>query len=116
AEVYTEPGPMPLSDSPSVYVSDEANSRRDRRPEKAINRAPANVDLMPLGNLTTAFFFSLMNWPNERERVRHPRRSDFGLDEASLRLAQTIPFYVTGQPRVPDRFSVAAIMAEFVWE
>ncbi len=116
AEVYMESGPMPLSISPSVYVTDEATSRRDERNEMPINRSAANLDLMPLGNLTTAFFFSLMNWPNEPERVRHPRRSDFGLDEASLRLAQTIPFYVTGQPRVPDRFSVAAIMAEFVWE
>jgi hypothetical protein len=80
--------------------------------------APVSVadDRIPLGELTTAAYFALVNWQNRPDRGRHPRLSDFGLDDASLALAKVIPFYVVGQPRVADKTTVAAVLSEVAWE
>jgi len=91
-----------------------AEGRGDAEPH--LPTIAADPDLIPLGDLTVSGYFSIVNWSNEPKRERHPRRNEYGLDEASLELARRIPFYVTGQARAVDRFSVAAVRAQFVWE
>lgn len=78
--------------------------------------APLDPELIPLGSLTVAGYFSLVNWKNDPKRVRHPRRADYGLDQQTLAQASRNPFYVVGQPRRPEERSVSEVMAEIAWE
>jgi hypothetical protein len=78
--------------------------------------APLDLDLIPLGSLTVAGYFSLVNWKNDPRRIRHPKRADYGLDEQTLAQASRNPFYVVGQPRRPEDRSVSEVLAEIVWE
>ncbi len=73
-------------------------------------------DLIPLGDLSVSGYFSLVNWGNDPTHARHPRRSDYGLDEHTLALARQNPFYVIGQPRRPESRSVAEVLSEITWE
>jgi hypothetical protein len=85
-------------------------------PPKTPSKAPLDPDLIPLGDLSAGSFFSLVNWRNEPERARHPRRADYGLDEQTLALASRNPFYVVGRPRRPEERSVSEVLSEIVWE
>ena len=119
-EVVVAPAPMSaapleLNDQSAGVFLQQFNW--DNEPVSApIPAEPAESDLIPLGDLTVSEYFSLVNWNNEPDCERFPRWSEFGLDEASLTLARTIPFYVTGQARLPDRLSVSAVMAQFDWK
>jgi hypothetical protein len=120
AEVVVAPAPM--GGAPLVLTDQSAglflqHFNWDNEPVIApATEQAADTDLIPLGELTVSEYFSLVNWSNEAGSERIPRWSEFGLDEASLTLARTIPFYVTGQARSPDRFSVSAVMAQFDWK
>ncbi len=87
-------------------------------PAKAVETtsAPLDPELIPLGSLTVAGYFSLVNWKNDPKRVRHPRRADYGLDQQTLAQASRNPFYVVGQPRRAEERSVSEVMAEIAWE
>jgi hypothetical protein len=76
----------------------------------------SDIDWIPLGELTATAYFSLVNWRNEPDRPSRIRRRDLGLDEDSLTQAKTVPFFVVGKPRVPDRTTVAAILSQVAWE
>jgi len=103
----------------SIALTDQIEVADPGQPASAVD-APASVsipdDRIPLGELTVAAYFALVNWQNRPDRGRHPRLSDFGLDDASLALAKVIPFYVVGQPRVADKTTVAAVLSEVAWE
>jgi hypothetical protein len=73
-------------------------------------------DLIPLGDLSVGGYFSLVNWRNDPEQTKHPRRSDYGLDEQTLALARQNPFYVIGKPRRPEARNVASVLSEIAWE
>jgi hypothetical protein len=85
------------------------------RPSRASTPAH-DQDLVPLGHLTFSGFLALVNWTNDPQRVKQPRRVDYGLDEPTLQQARKNPFYLVGQPRRPERDSVAEVMAEISWE
>lgn len=84
--------------------------------EPSTTTKPHDLELVPLGNLSASGFFSLVNWTNDPQRVRHPRRADYGLDEQTLSQARKNPFYVIGQPRRPERDSVSEVLAEISWD
>jgi hypothetical protein len=86
------------------------------KPEKPAKPAIKDDDLIPLGDLSVSGYFSLINWRNEPEQAKHPRRSDYGLDEQTLALARLNPFYLIGQPRRPETRSVANVLSEISWE
>jgi len=120
AEVVVAPaampaGPVELNDQSAGVFLQQFNW--DNEPVNTpVATQPVDTDLIPLGDLTVSEYFSLVNWNNDAGSERFPRWSEFGLDEASLTLGRTIPFYVTGQARSPDRFSVSAVMAQFDWK
>jgi hypothetical protein len=86
------------------------------KPEKPAKPAAKDDDLIPLGDLSVSGYFSLVNWRNDAEQAKHPRRSDYGLDEQTLALARLNPFYLIGQPRRPETRSVANVLSEIAWE
>jgi hypothetical protein len=88
----------------------------DRTESANANRDAADTDLIPVGDLKAGAFFSAVNWRNDPDRAGRLRRCQLGLDESTLILAKIIPFYVAGQPRVPDTASVAAVLSQVVWE
>jgi hypothetical protein len=87
-------------------------------PANTVEMTPTSLDpeLIPLGSLSVAGYFSIVNWKNDPRRVRHPRRADYGLDQQTLAQASRNPFYVVGQPRRPEDRSVSEVLAEIVWE
>jgi hypothetical protein len=77
--------------------------------------APAKLDLIPLGNLTTAGFFALMNWRNDPEQVRHPVRDPLaGIDADAITLLKSLPFFGYGPPE--GTWTVAAVMSQVAWQ
>jgi hypothetical protein len=89
---------------------------KPREPVPAAKPAVPADDLIPLGDLSVSGFFSLVNWRNDKDQTRHPRRSDYGLDEQTLALARRNPFYVIGKPRRPESQNVASVLSEIAWE
>ncbi len=115
-EIPVEPTPAPAAVKPMpvpVKVVEPTPA-----PAKAVETtsAPLDPELIPLGSLTVAGYFSLVNWKNDPKRVRHPRRADYGLDQQTLAQASRNPFYVVGQPRRAEERSVSEVMAEIAWE
>jgi len=105
----TPPEPAPVSAKLAEPLPAVAKSPEPAHPA-------LDPDLIPLGSLTVAGYFSLVNWKNDPRRVRHPSRADYGLDAQSLAQASRNPFYVVGQARRPEDRSVSEVMAEIAWE
>jgi hypothetical protein len=101
------------AEPPPIKPSVESEKRG---PAKATKPSRPADDLIPLGDLSVSGYFSLVNWRNDPEQARHPRRSDYGLDEQTLALARKNPFYVIGQPRRPESRNVAEVLSEIAWE
>jgi hypothetical protein len=83
-------------------------------PDKPVTTS-LDPDLIPIGNLAASGYFTIVNWRNEPERAKHPRRADFGLDEQTLAVARKNPFYVVGQPRRAEHATVADVLSEIGW-
>jgi hypothetical protein len=100
----------PLAPTPAQTVA--------RTPSSATppTRRALDPELIPLGGISVAGFFSLVNWNNSPDRVKLPKRADYGLDEATLTHARKNPFYLIGQPRKPESKTVAEILSEIEWE
>lgn len=109
-----DPSQPPIAATPLPLQS--ADSSVGSTQERSTDRRPHDVELVPLGDLSAAGFFSLVNWTNDPQGARHPRRADYGLDEQTLSQARKNPFYVVGQPRKPERDSVAELMARISWD
>jgi hypothetical protein len=115
------PLPAPKAADPSEEPTGDFMGRYNwkKTPDFKAPSAPkppaADPELIPVGNLSAASYFTLVNWRNDPQRVRQPRRADFGLDEQSRAVAQQNPFYVLGQPRRPERATVAEVLAEIKW-
>jgi hypothetical protein len=108
-----DPAQPPLpTESPIAMSGPEARSTTQTVPQSK----PHDPELVPLGNLSLAGFFALVNWTNDPQRVKQPRRADYGLDEQTLSEARKNPFYVIGKPRRPERDSVAEVLAEISWD
>ena len=82
----------------------------------AVQRKKPKPDLIPLGNVTTAGYFTLINWRNQPELVRHPVRDPFaGIEPETITLAKNVPFFSYGSPS-GSPWSVSALMSQFAWE
>jgi hypothetical protein len=111
-----EPPPADSKRKSSFESPKAAPDPAKPKPEKPAKPAIKDDDLIPLGDLSVSGYFSLVNWRNEPEQAKHPRRSDYGLDEQTLALARLNPFYLIGQPRRPETRSVANVLSEISWE
>jgi hypothetical protein len=117
------PLPAPKAADPSEEPTGDFMGRYNwkNKPELKAPAAPelpaaaTDPDLIPVGNLAAASYFALVNWRNDPQRARQPRRADFGLDEQTRAVAKQNPFYVLGQPRRPERETVAEVLAEIKW-
>jgi hypothetical protein len=120
------PPPPQLATEPANSFLAKANWRNapEERPtpvvaapsRPAAQRKAPGADLIPLGNVTMAGYFTLMNWRNQPEMVRHPIRDPLaGIEKETITLAKSIPFFgygsTTGSP-----WSVAEVMLQFAWE
>jgi hypothetical protein len=74
----------------------------------------AAAQRIPLGDLTVAGFFSLVNWRNEQAAVRHPPFAPRYDARTSAELRK-IPFILLDEPSVDDSWSVAAVLKSFAW-
>ncbi len=111
-----DPSQPPISPPPSQPPTSLPERPAEHTETPTASRRAYDLELVPLGNLSAKGFFSLVNWTNDPQKVRHPRRADYGLDEQTLSQARKNPFYVVGQPRRPERDSVSEILAEIDWE
>lgn len=109
ADVHAAPKPTSESEA-------RKSAPAKSEPKKVAESAGKDDDLIPLGDLSVGGYFSLVNWRNERDKAKHPRRSDYGLDEQTLALARRNPFYLIGHPRRPEARSVANVLSEIVWD
>src|SRR5579864_4915323 len=74
------------------------------------------ADLIPMGNVTTAGYFTLMNWRNRPDQVRHPIRDPLaGLEKETITLAKGVPLFGYG-PTGGAAWTVATVMALAAWE
>jgi hypothetical protein len=116
-------GTKPVADAPAAAKLappkvDETVAAKPTPPkvDETVAATSLDLELIPLGGLTVAGYFSFVNWKNDPRRVRRPRRADFGLDDQTLAQASRNPFLVVGQPRRADERSVSEVMAGIVWE
>lgn len=115
APVKQEP-PKAATPAPPRQEPPRAAAPATHERPKAATQAAKDDELIPLGDLSVGGYFSLVNWRNDRQKAKHPRRSDYGLDEQTLALARRNPFYLVGRPRVPEARSVAAVLSEIAWD
>lgn len=69
---------------------------------------------IPLGDLTLAAFFSLVNWHNDPSAVRHPPPVP-RFDAKTTEELRKIPFIVLDAEPTEDEWSVAAVLKSFRW-
>lgn len=74
----------------------------------------AAAERIPLGDLTVAGYFSLVNWANDPAAVRHPPFAPRYDARTSAELRK-IPFILLDEPAVDDSWSVAAVLKSFAW-
>jgi len=69
---------------------------------------------IPLGDLTVAGFFSLINWHNDPSAVRHPPLAP-RFDAKTTEELRKIPFIVLDAETTEDDWTVAAVLKSFAW-
>lgn len=74
----------------------------------------APIEYIPLGDLTVAGYFALVNWQNDPNAVRHPPLAP-RFDAQTAEELRKIPFIQLDTMPVDDAWSVAAVLRTFSW-
>jgi hypothetical protein len=93
------PPPLPVAATPEVTALTPAISAAQR---------------IPLGDLTVAGYFSLVNWTNDPLKVRHPPYEP-RYDARTIAELGKIPYVSLDAPAQDDEWSVTAVLKSFAW-